>query len=753
MSVLKQTLLDGSAQSAVQREAIAAGLALLHEEGEARARFSMACGVGKTLTQLKLTEALIDKTAPGPRRILVLVPTLALVRQSRDEWQECNVLGAEYASLCVCSDPSLKEDVLQAHGDDDVELDAQELAELGAAGTNARSDMVRINRWLDERERGPGAGLNAVSVIFSTYQSAQVVGMALAGRAEGDRGLDIGVFDEAHKTAGVGGKAFAYALSDANLRIGKRMFFTATERVRAEGAGEDEALVSMDDEAVYGPRAYTIGFKEAAERGIIVPFKIIVSVVNDEAIGEQELAARAVRGDAGERLDARSIANLSALTRAMEEYGLKKAICFHGDVASAKAFAQLPTQLLFARELSRLHVNGRQSPGERREQMQRYAQADGARAAITNARCLTEGVNVPATDIVAFMDPKRGKVDIVQGVGRALRKSEGKKAGYVLLPLHVSARAGESAEQALERSARDFKQIREVLQALAESDDAFKEEMRRVVQGAINGPQGAGASLGELPIVLMGDGNGGELTAQQLSQAITTRIIGEMLGDSDARWERGIAVLEAFHAKHGHCDVAYSCEFDGFNLGQWLSGQRKAAKKPDYPEDRRVRLEALGVRLETESPGAAFDRGIAVLEAFHAKHGHCDVASSCEFDGFKLGKWLSNQRTAAKDPGYPEERRARLEALGARLPLAQAAGQTKSGAPDAAFAAFVVQARAFHAEHGHCDVPLEFGPLGAWCANQRREAEQGMCDPERLELLMEIGVVPRDDLHRERMRG
>ena len=672
---MKRTLLDGSAQSAVQREAIAAGVALLHDAGEARARFSMACGVGKTLTQLKLAEALIDKTAPGPRRILVLVPTLALVRQSRDEWQECQVLGDEYASLCVCSDPSLKEGVLQAHGDDDVELDAQELAELGVqAGTNARSDMVRINRWLDERESAPGASPNAVSVIFSTYQSAQVVGMALAARAALDRALDIGVFDEAHKTAGAAGKAFAYALSDANLRIGKRMFFTATERVRAEGAGEDDALITMDDEAVYGPRAYSISFRQAAARGIIVPFKIIVSVVNDDAIGEQELAARAVRGAAGERLDARSIANLSALSRAMQEYGLSKAITFHGEVARAKAFAELPAHLPFAQGLSRLHVNGSQSPGERREQMLRYAQADGARAAITNARCLTEGVNVPATDIVAFMDPKRGKVDIVQAMGRALRRSPGKEAGYVLLPLHVSARPGESAEQALARSTQDFKQVREVLQALAESDEALKEEMRRVVQAGINGPQGAGASLGELPIVLMTDGHGGELSAQQLAQAITTRIIGEMLGDLDARWERGFAALVAFKAEHGHCDVPRGHKAAGIDLGFWLDKQRQAAKKPGYPEDRRARLEALGARLGP----------------------------------------------AATNPTFTE---------------------------------FSAQARAFHAEHGHCDVPLEFGPLGAWCADQRWAAEQGLCAPERLEQRKEIGVVQRDGPAQDRLRA
>ncbi len=183
----KKDLNDNSAQSAVQREALAAGLRVLADHH--RARFTLACGVGKTFL------------------LLVLVPTLALVRQSRDEWMRDHALGARFDSLCVSSDPSLKGGVLQDSGLDEIQLSPEELAELGvAADATATSDIARINGWLDAREAAGVAGGGAFSVVFSTYQSAAVVCMAMAARRAGDRAIDICVFDEAHKTAGEGGK-------------------------------------------------------------------------------------------------------------------------------------------------------------------------------------------------------------------------------------------------------------------------------------------------------------------------------------------------------------------------------------------------------------------------------------------------------------------------------------------------------------------------------------------------------------------
>lgn len=740
-------LTDNSPHSAVQREAISAGLATLVTSGHPRARLTMACGTGKTFTQLKLSEALLEASGTGPRRILVLVPSLSLVRQSRDEWASSHALGADYDSLCVCSDPSLKAGILQDSGEDHVDLSPEDLAELGvnAASTSAAADIARINAWLDAREKGPGGSANATCVIFTTYQSAKVVGMAMAARAAGDRAIDVGVFDEAHRTAGAGGKPFSFALSDKNISIRKRVFFTATERVRdtsraAQAQDEDDGLVTMDDETVYGPRAYSLSFRQAAERGLTVPVKIIISVVDDEAIARQNLGERAVRAADGQRLQARGVANLSAVSRAMAEMRLQKVITFHGGVDAANEFSKLPADAgapgagqAQLPGLQLLHVSGRQGAAHRREQMQRYAQAT-VPSVISNARCLTEGVNVPATDMVAFMDPKRGAVDIVQAIGRAQRKAPGKTVGYVLLPLHVSVRPGESDQQVLDRAAKDFQQIRDVLSALAENDEAFMAEVRRTVAANATSPQGAGASFGELPVILMSDGRGGTLRAEELARAISTRVIGELLGDFDVRWEKHFAALVKFKEQFGHCDVPQGYETAvGLTLGVWLSNQRVKAKKPNYPNERRARLEALGVQWNVMD--AEFEKHFAALVAFKSKEGHCDVpAYHVTPDGIKLGRWLSKQRMAVKKPTYPSERKGRLEALGVQWSVM-----------DAEFDKHVAALVAFKAKEGHCDVPKNhITPdgikLGEWLSRQRRAAKKPDYPNDRRERMEALGV-------------
>jgi len=728
---------DPSEQSAVQREAIAAGMQLLEAQGHARARFTMACGTGKTFTQLKLAEALLQAWGNGPRRIVVLVPTLALVRQSRDEWAAAQDQGDAYASLCVCSDPSLKTDVLQDQGEDHVELSEEELAELGVEPhANALSDVERINRWLDAREREFGS--RAVSVIFTTYQSVQVVAMAMNARQPGDRAIHIGIFDEAHKTAGAAGKPFSYALSDANLAIGKRLFFTATERIAAPGKsarsgdleedGESQ-FISMDDEAVYGPRAYSLSFSQAAARGIIVPYEIIISVVGDPTIKGQKLSQRCVRSESGDSHRAIDIANMTALQRVMDKFNLNKAITFHRTVARAKDFAELRHTVEGARMdgsngFNRLHVSGRQTSAQRRAQMQQYAQG-GGRQVITNARCLTEGINVPATDIVGFMDSRGSTVDIVQAAGRTMRRAPGKTKGYIFLPVH-------DIEQ-------DFGRVRDVLAAMAENDEVLMEEMRRVATAvAKQPPEDGGANrgeaiLGRLPIQILTDGHGGEVKAEQLAQAIRVRLVQaarKVLGS----FEVYLTSLQAFKAEHGNCHVIDNyIDAEGRNLGRWLFKQRQLHKVGELRESRRVRLEALGVIWKPLD--FFWERNFDALRAFQFKHGHCNVPQShVAENGLKLGVWLSLQRKSVKVPEYPQERRARLESLGVIWNSRDLLWERHF---DALFA--------FRAKHGHCDVPqshvTEEGlKLGVWVNSQRQYAKKTKYPQERRNRLEALGI-------------
>ncbi|WP_433988831.1 hypothetical protein SuNHUV7_26050 (plasmid) [Pseudoseohaeicola sp. NH-UV-7] len=415
----------------------------------------MACGTGKTLTALWMAERL------EPKRVLVLLPSLSLVRQTLHEWLK-QTRWERPRFLAVCSDPTVTkgtEDVMVVHQAD---LDFP---------VTTQPDEVKA--FLDDKADG-------VQVVFSTYQSAHVVGEAMGGQ----KPFDVGIFDEAHKTAGREGSRFAFALEDANLPIAKRVFMTATPRhydVRNKDKEGDKKLVySMDVPEVYGPIVHTLSFAQAAKDDIICDFKVLISVVTSEMVNDDLLKHGEVLVD-GDPIKARSVATQIALKQACAEHDLRKVFSFHSSVASAKDFTGETASGIKTHmpDYQALHVNGAMRTAARETVMGAFRSAD--RAVISNARCLTEGVDVPTVDVVAFLSPRKSKVDIVQAAGRAMRKSDstGKEFGYLLLPLFLETEAGESVEDALERTG--FNEAWDVLQAMQEQDAELAEiisEMR-----------------------------------------------------------------------------------------------------------------------------------------------------------------------------------------------------------------------------------------------------------------------------------
>jgi superfamily II DNA or RNA helicase len=250
-------------------------------------------------------------------KILVLLPSLALLRQTLHEWlRETRLSNLAY--LCVCSDPTVKEGI-DALATPQSDLDFQ-----------VSTDAASVRRFLD----APFAG---VKMIFSTYQSASVVGAAMPPGGA----FDFAVFDEAHKTAGREGRNFAFALDDKNLSIRKRLFLTATPRHYnphdRDREGEARLLFSMDNPAVYGPQACRLTFAEAARRGIICGYKVIISVITSDMVTNELLSHGEVLVN-GDAVRARQVANQIALRDAIEKYGVKKVFTFHRDVKSAQSF-------------------------------------------------------------------------------------------------------------------------------------------------------------------------------------------------------------------------------------------------------------------------------------------------------------------------------------------------------------------------------------------------------------------------------
>ena len=207
----------------------------------------------------------------------------------------------------------------------------------------------------------------------------------------------------------------------------------------------------MDDEAIYGPRAHTLSFGTAANKGIICRYKVIIALIDKEMVDDftRKQGITLVEKD---EIGARWMANLIAVQKAIEEVDAKKIISFHSRVRLAQEFASKePRGIAYhLPDYDVRHVNGEQSSGDRAEIIRAFS--DAPKSILTNARCLTEGINIPAVDMVAFIDPRQSRIDITQAVGRAMRKPRGpttKTVGYVVVPVFAGMGDNDSLEEAI----------------------------------------------------------------------------------------------------------------------------------------------------------------------------------------------------------------------------------------------------------------------------------------------------------------
>ncbi len=429
-------------------------------KGETRGKLIMPCGAGKSLAAFWIAERL------GARTILVAVPSLALMRKAlHDDWlPEFYATGRadEVRWLCVCSDKTVGE-----RERDDTSVLMQDL------GVPCVTDQATVMAWLRAL---PQEGTH---IVFTTYQSGPVI--AGAARALGFS-FDLGIFDEAHKTVGQREKLFSHLLFDEHIPIARRVFMTATER---RFAGRGDTIVSMDNPAHYGETFELLTFKEAlqAEPPILADYKILTVLVSYEEVSrliERNLYLRPDTGSWDEEIEAQQLAALVALRKAMQKHPIRHAVSFHGSIARARAFQRNNERFSEALPefggLETFHVTGAMPTTVRERELRAFAQSP--RALITNARCLTEGVDVPSIDCVLFADPKQSTIDIVQAAGRALRTAKGKERGYIIVP--VLAKSG-NTDELLETGA--FAQVFTVLQALAANDERIIEYFRAVHEG------------------------------------------------------------------------------------------------------------------------------------------------------------------------------------------------------------------------------------------------------------------------------
>lgn len=425
-----------------------------------RGRLIMPCASGKSLTAYWITKELKAKT------VIVAVPSLSLIKQTVKDWtREYTADKFQPDWICICSDKSAGK--LDDENDDFV----KDIYDLGLPVT---TDRNVISAFLKKESKSP-------KIIFITYMSSPI----LAEEAKNaDCSIDFCIFDEAHKTAGRKDKRSTALLNQENINIKKRLFMTATERILS-GSGKNEKAYSMNDKSVYGGNFHTLTFKKAIDQKIICDYKIITMAVSkpeiDELIDEHKYV---INEDGGkELLDAASLAAGIALDKTIKTYGAKHAISFHRSIDSAKHFNNqqaLLTELdVVGSDIKYSHISSKLSTGERSQVMSDFVEAD--KSVITNAKCLTEGIDIPAIDCVLFASPKQSIVDIVQAAGRAMRPDHdsGKEFGYILLPIVIP----DNMEFEDFASTTEFGVVAKQLAALSSQDERIAEYFRLIDKG------------------------------------------------------------------------------------------------------------------------------------------------------------------------------------------------------------------------------------------------------------------------------
>ena len=422
------------------------------KENNSKGKLVFPCGAGKSLTGYWITRELKSKS------IIVAVPSLSLVKQTLEVYlRETVANNDKVAWLCVCSDEGIGTN-------DDVAIYTNEI------GVPCVTDKNYIAKWIKDNSTNK-------TIIFSTYQSGKTIAEACKiAKHE----FDLGIMDEAHKTVGDKEKLFSHLLFDKNIKIKKRIFMTATER---RYAGSSDTILSMDDAEVYGDTFAQLSFKKAIELGILSDYKIITLFISNNEVRkliEKNAFVKPIGKDWNEETEARTLAALIAIRKAMTDYPINHAVTFHSSIKKAEAFEQ--SQAVFSKvfpkyaKVKSFHVSGAMPTSVRGKIVDEFANSE--KGIITNAKCLTEGVDVPNIDCVLFADPRKSKVDIIQAVGRALRKKEGKDFGYVILPVFTDANNNDEIIES-----EEFKDVLTTIRALASNDERIIEEFKDISKG------------------------------------------------------------------------------------------------------------------------------------------------------------------------------------------------------------------------------------------------------------------------------
>ncbi|MFJ8086303.1 Helicase associated domain protein [Streptomyces sp. NPDC096205] len=570
-------------------------------EGYRRVSVYMATGTGKTLVALHV----VQETAPEGAS-LVAVPSLRLLEQTAAKWHSEGRPG-RYLGVCSSgqpADPYLAGILTMVDTADDL---AQQAADA----------------------QGP---LN----VFCTYDSLDKV-----VEAHRDFHLprwDVVVADEAHRTAGDYDKPWARIHHDDKLPARHRLYMTATPRVfdekkaRAKSISPNTVIASMDDVSIYGPVVYRISLREAIDEGLLADYRIAGVIIRDEDLRGllNRLPANTWSGEA-----LRAAAAQVALLVAQHRYDLRRTLTFHPCIDAAEVCAETLHQTAalmppaYRTPLQVGTVSSRQSPFERHKNYTAFAdtplntptsQQPPRRAVLTNCRCCSEGVDIPAIDSLLFAHPKTSTIDIIQSIGRALRQTPGDgKISTIVIPIYMAP--GETLAEAVKKTA--FHLIYRVLIDL----DVYDEHTFHLVDHFRYPADPAGPQIAPPP--------------ERADEIIPVLDLNDVMAPNRV-WEAAFEVAANFHTQHGHLDVPSLHIHGRFHLGWWTGVQRSMRKNGLLLPERIAALDTLD--MIWEHPPHSIERKLLIARDYVTRHGHLAPRWAEHHQGMHLGRWLADRR-------------------------------------------------------------------------------------------------------------
>ena len=668
---------------------------------EDRGKLIMACGTGKTLAGLWIKEKLKSK------KTIIFFPSLGLLSDTLAEY--CKHGVDKFNFLCVCSDISVTEAA-------DSYIDNPDSLSFPTT-TNANKIVEFLNKEED-------------SIVFSTYHSSPKIEEAT--KKMKDFSFDLAIFDEAHRTTGMTGKAFGKGLLNENISCKKRLFMTATPKfaskvVVAKAKKFEQEIISMDDENLYGNNFYELKFSQAIKENLLSDYRIVVCGVLDSEV-KMMIDQRKIAHLEDIVADSETFANYISLAKTVKKYNIKSLITYHSTINRAKDLSDNLIKIVnesnirLENSLFTDHINGTYPANKRKVILDKLRNLkEGTSGIVSNARCLAEGIDLPSLDGIAFVDPRKSQVEVIQAVGRAIRKvrnSNENKIATIIIPIFISNE--EKIDEEIDKSS--YKKIWQIVNALKDHDDLLNAEIEnlRFEMGKKTLSTKPGITKITYDIGV------------KIGSEFVNSLVAKTIEKTSQSWMEWYGLLTEYKKEFGNVDIGTRAEYRGRRLGQWCRSQRDTRTK--LSDERREKLKSLGFRWET-NPGdiRSWQEVFLLLKEYKEEHGNIDIVARAKYKGYGLGSWCRTQKNTRTK--LSDERREKLKSLGFRW-------ETNSGNRRSWQEVFLLL-KEYKEEHGNIypGSPQRYKgcDLGNWCQHRRGEKRKGKLSEERIKKLEEIG--------------